>query len=342
MRKRIFKKAVSVMLTAGMLAAAVFTQPVLADSERVVTLGADLSKEDQKLILKYFGVKASEAHVIYVTNDEERAFLSDYIPLSVIGSHTLSCAYVKPTSKGGIQVKTANLTWVTSNMIASALSTAGVKNCEVIAACPRPVSGTGALTGVLKAYETAASSVLDDSRKVIAAQEIATYSDIAENIGQAEATDIINQIKIQVIEEGVDETDYELIQEIVDDAVDDVLSEIEFSRDELLDLTEEQRAELADLAEKIAEQKYQYEDVKETLERVEKNVSSTEVGSPDVNVNVNISNDISNDNKGQTVNQDVDTSADNAGQTVNQDADATVSEDDADEEGELEDRKSVV
>ena len=336
MRKRIFKKAVSVMLTAGMLAAAVFTQPVLADSERVVTLGADLSKEDQKLILKYFGVKASEAHVIYVTNDEERAFLSDYIPLSVIGSHTLSCAYVKPTSKGGIQVKTANLTWVTSNMIASALSTAGVKNCEVIAACPRPVSGTGALTGVLKAYETAASSVLDDSRKVIAAQEIATYSDIAENIGQAEATDIINQIKIQVIEEGVDETDYELIQEIVDDAVDDVLSEIEFSRDELLDLTEEQRAELADLAEKIAEQKYQYEDVKETLERVEKNVSSTEVGSPDVNVNVNISNDISNDNKGQTVNQDVDTSADNAGQTVNQDADATVSEDDADEEGELE------
>ena len=55
-RKRIFKKAVSVMLTAGMLAAAVFTQPVLADSERVVTLGADLSKEDQKLILKYFGV----------------------------------------------------------------------------------------------------------------------------------------------------------------------------------------------------------------------------------------------------------------------------------------------
>lgn len=336
MRNRIFKKAVSVMLTAGMLAAAVFTQPVLADSERVVTLGADLSKEDQKLILKYFGVKASEAHVIYVTNDEERAFLSDYIPLSVIGSHTLSCAYVKPTSKGGIQVKTANLTWVTSNMIASALSTAGVKNCEVIAACPRPVSGTGALTGVLKAYETAASSVLDDSRKVIAAQEIATYSDIAENIGQAEATDIINQIKIQVIEEGVDETDYELIQEIVDDAVDDVLSEIEFSRDELLDLTEEQRAELADLAEKIAEQKYQYEDVKETLERVEKNVSSTEVNSPDVNVNVNISNDISNDNEGQTVNQDVDTSADNAGQTVNQDADATVSEDGADEEEELE------
>ena len=335
-RNRIFKKAVSVMLTAGMLAAAVFTQPVLADSERVVTLGADLSKEDQKLILKYFGVKASEAHVIYVTNDEERAFLSDYIPLSVIGSHTLSCAYVKPTSKGGIQVKTANLTWVTSNMIASALSTAGVKNCEVIAACPRPVSGTGALTGVLKAYETAASSVLDDSRKVIAAQEIATYSDIAENIGQAEATDIINQIKIQVIEEGVDETDYELIQEIVDDAVDDVLSEIEFSRDELLDLTEEQRAELADLAEKIAEQKYQYEDVKETLERVEKNVSSTEVNSPDVNVNVNISNDISNDNEGQTVNQDVDTSADNAGQTVNQDADATVSEDGADEEDELE------
>ena len=109
--------------------------PVSADSERVVTLGANLTMEEQQKMLRYFGA-GENVRIIYVTNDEERAFLSDYIPLSVIGTRTLSCAYVKPTNSGGIQVKTANLNWVTSNMIASALSTAGVKNCEVIAAWP--------------------------------------------------------------------------------------------------------------------------------------------------------------------------------------------------------------
>ena len=54
----------------------------------------------------------------------------------------------KPTQSGGIKVRTANLNYVTGNMIANALSTAGVTNCEAVAACPYEVSGTGALTGV--------------------------------------------------------------------------------------------------------------------------------------------------------------------------------------------------
>ena len=59
--------------------------------------------------------------------------------------------YVEPTKKGnGINVKTANLTWVTSAMIATTLSTAGIENANVIAAAPFPVSGTGALTGVME------------------------------------------------------------------------------------------------------------------------------------------------------------------------------------------------
>ena len=45
-------------------------------------------------------------------------------------------------------MRTANLNWVTGNMIATTLSTSGVKNCEVVAACPFEVSGTGALTGI--------------------------------------------------------------------------------------------------------------------------------------------------------------------------------------------------
>ena len=88
-----------------------------------------------------------------------------YIPLEQIGTRTLSCAYVKPTQSGGIKVRTANLNYVTGNMIANALSTAGVTNCEAVAACPYEVSGTGALTGVIMAYESASGQKLDSTKK---------------------------------------------------------------------------------------------------------------------------------------------------------------------------------
>ncbi len=51
--------------------------------------------------------------------------------------------------------KVANLTFVTSSMIASTLLTSGVENCNVVAGSPIEVSGTGALTGIMMAYEKA-------------------------------------------------------------------------------------------------------------------------------------------------------------------------------------------
>ena len=301
MRKNRLGKLAGVLIAVSMAISAVAPVPVLADAERVVTLGADLSEEDQYRILKYFGVLGQDVRTIYVTNDEERALLSSYIPLSVIGTHTLSCAYVKPTNSGGIQVKTANLNWVTSNMIASALSTSGVRNCEVIAACPREVSGTGALTGVLKAYEYASSMVLDPNKKLVAAQEIATVSNIADVVGQTEATQLVNDIKIQIIEEGVDADDWERIQEIVDGAVANVESEMQVKLDETNDLINEMSAReaLDSLAESIAAQEYKFEDVKETLERVEKNVGEMKSSlgeAASVNVNVNIENQVAGGN----------------------------------------------
>ena len=282
-KKQLFK-----LITICTIATTVFAVPVLADAEKVVTIGQDLTAEEQAKMLKYFGVQEGDARIIYVSNQEERDLLSNYIPLSVIGTRTLSCAYVKPTNSGGIRVKTANLNWVTSNMLASALSTSGVKNCEVIAACPKEVSGTGALTGVLKAYETAADSVLSSEKKIIAAQEIATTSNIAETVGPTEATQIINEIKIKIIEDGVKDT--EAVQNIVDEAVEDAIAEINAERDELIDITQEQKVQLEELAKKIAEQQYSYDDVKETLERVEKNVGQ------DVNVNVNVNNEFNPEN----------------------------------------------
>ena len=97
-------------------------------------------------------------------------------------------------------MKTANLTWVTSNMIASTLSTSGVVNCEVLAASPFEVSGTGALTGIIMAYESAVGENLDESKKELATQELITTTTIADSIGQQEATQIVNASKMQVIQ----------------------------------------------------------------------------------------------------------------------------------------------
>ncbi|MDR9824081.1 DUF1002 domain-containing protein, partial [Vibrio sp. FNV 38] len=102
------------------------------------------------------------------------------------------------------------------------LATAGVTNCEVLAAAPFQVSGTGALTGALMAYENLSGVTLDNSKKQAAAQEFATTYELGQTIGQQEAQQIVNDVKMQVIN-GVLEEDnsvtYEEITEIVNDVV---------------------------------------------------------------------------------------------------------------------------
>ena len=158
--------------------------PVFADATKVVTLGADLSDAQKQTMMKYFNVSADQVQILTVTNQDEHNHLDNIAPQEQIGSHTLSCAYVKPTQSGGIKVRTANLNWVTGNMIATSLSTSGVKNCEVIAACPMEVSGTGALTGIQMAYEKASGEKLDATKTKLANQEIVTTGELADKVGK--------------------------------------------------------------------------------------------------------------------------------------------------------------
>ena len=159
------KKWIRLLSVLMLLCLVVLPTRALADGQKVVTLGADLSEEQRTAILKYFGVLGQNVQTIYITNADERAHLGSYVPLEQIGTRTFSCALVNPKTSGGIQVKTANLNWVTSNMIATTLSTSGVVNCEVLAASPFPVSGTGALTGIIMAYESAVGTALPEAKK---------------------------------------------------------------------------------------------------------------------------------------------------------------------------------
>ena len=243
---------------------------VMADSRRVVTLGADLSNEQEKMMLKYFGIRdRSSVEILTITNDDEREHLSSFVPLEQIGTHTYSCAYVCPTRSGGIRVKTANLSWVTSNMIATTLSTSGIRNCDVIAASPFRVSGTGALTGVMMAYEEASGTVLDEDKKKLATEELIITGELAEEIGQVEAVEIVNEIKIQIIENEVVDDDE------VEDIVDEVIEKYQSSNDQVPAVGERKeidKEKLVELAKGIAAEDFEYEAVKDTLERVEENV----------------------------------------------------------------------
>lgn len=237
------------------------TVPAMADAMKVVTLGADLSDEQKNTMLKYFKVDSSQAQIIYVTNQDERDHLSSYVPLEQIGTRTVSCAYVKPTTSGGIKVRTANLNWVTCNMIASSLSTSGVTNCEVVAACPFEVSGTGALTGIQMAYETASGQKLDETKKELATEEMVVTGNLADSVGQNDATTVINQAKMQVIADNVQNADD--IYNIV----------VNISNNNNVTLTDDEINTIVNLLQQISQQDYDYSEMQETLERVNDNVT---------------------------------------------------------------------
>ena len=254
------KKIIAAVMSAACILASVPVSPVLADGQKVVTLGADLSEEQKQAILRYFGVEGQNLQTLTITNQDEREHLGSYVPLEQIGTRTYSCAYVSPTNSGGIQVKTANLSWVTSNMIAATLSTSGVVNCDVLAASPFEVSGTGALTGILMAYESAVGTTLDEAKKEVATQELITTTTIANNIGPVEATEIVNETKTQVIEGNV----------VSDNDIDVIINEV--AAQEKVTLSEEDHALLSDLMQQIAQQQYDYDEMKETLDRIEANM----------------------------------------------------------------------
>lgn len=254
------KKLVSSMILA-LATVLVSAVPAMADSRKVVTLGADLSQDQKDTMMRYFGVTYDGVDVIYINNTDERNHLGSYVPLEQIGNYTYSCALVAPTSSGGIQVKTANLEWVTCNMIASTLSTSGVTNCQVVAACPFKVSGTGALTGVIMAYEQASKQTLDPVKVELANQELVTTGNLANEVGQSKATAVINETKIQVIENNV--TNIEEITNIVN----------EVSNDYDITINDDQSEEIAELMQQIAEQEYDIIQLQATLERVQANVA---------------------------------------------------------------------
>lgn len=250
-----FKKKVSSLLVAMTIVASSIV-PSFADGTRVVTIGVNNTAEQRQKIFNYFGVKENEVQVLEVNNQEEREYLGKVATEAQLGTKTYSCAYVEPTNNGGINVKTANITWVTSSMVASTLSTAGMTNANAVIAAVFPVSGTGALTGVMKAFEDASGEKLDEDKKELASEELITTGDLGDEIGQDKATGVVNDIKTEVIKNGT--SDVTQIADIINNVTNNYN----------ITLTDAQVKQITDLMEKIAAQNYDYNSMKETLNNV--------------------------------------------------------------------------
>lgn len=189
-----------------------------ADSFKVVTLGGNLTQDQKNQMLDYFKVTKNDANILEITTAEEQKYLGNVASPAQLGNKSISCSYVEPTSKGGLTISTYNLTWVTEGMIRNALITAGVENANVVAAAPFKVSGTAALTGILKGFENSSGgSKIDEEKKEVANEEIVVTGGLGDKIGQDEAAKLINDVKKDVVKEKP-KTDKE-IEKIVEKAV---------------------------------------------------------------------------------------------------------------------------
>jgi len=231
--------------------------PVFADSFKSVTLGADLSNVQKEEMLKYFEVNKNDANILEITSKEEHTYLGKIASESQLGNKSISCSYIEPTEKGGLNVTTNNLTWVNDGMIKNALITAGIENANVKASAPFKVSGTAALTGILKGFEnSSAGKKIDENKKEAANEELVTTGDIGEKIGQDDATNLMNDIKKHVIKEKPG-TKKEL-NKIVDKATEEYKTT----------LSDEDIANIKDVMSKINDLDLNYNNLKDQLNDV--------------------------------------------------------------------------
>ena len=141
-------------------------------------------------------------------------------------------------------------------MIKSTLTTAGIYDCNVVAAAPFAVSGTGALTGIMKAFEIVNGSPLEETKKEIATEEIVISGNLAEDIGSDEAVGIITDVKDTIIGENIVAAD-EIEQVIIN------------SGDKFeVTLTDDQVQMILNTMVKVASQDYDYERLASTYSSV--------------------------------------------------------------------------
>ena len=231
------KKWLSLLLVMTMLCAG--TIQAQAAGTGVLALGADLSADQRATVLSEMGITEAEAasyETVTITNDMEHQYLDESLGSSVVGSHSLSSVLLIPQESGaGLTVETHNINYCTIAMYRNALLTAGVQDAKVIVAAPMPISGTAALIGAVKAYETYSGTTVSDEAINAATDELVLTGELSDELDSEQISDLIAYLKQQIAEKGLD--DPGKLTELVNEASDKMD----------LKLTDEQVSRIVDL-----------------------------------------------------------------------------------------------
>lgn len=167
----------------------------VAVGDMIITLGENLTEEQKNTLLSEMNAP-DNAQIITVSNAEEHQYLGNYVSKSLIGTRAISSSAITIAEKNsGLEVETNNINWVTDEMYINALITAGVKDAKIYITAPFEVSGTAALTGIIKAYEVSADKTIPEDVKQAANEEMVKSAELGDEIGTENATALITKIK---------------------------------------------------------------------------------------------------------------------------------------------------
>ena len=260
----------SAIIIAGLMT---FQANVLADAveeKPYLSLGADLSKDQKSKVLELLDVdeKALDQYnIVTVTNADEHKYLDDYLDSSVIGTKALSSVLVEKRDKGeGIDVTTKNITYCTAGMYENALTTAGVTDATVTVAGPFNITGTAALVGAMNAYEDMTGEDISSESKDAATNELVVTSELADQFNDSDkAEQFLALIKEKVLsDDAKSESD---INDIID----------ECSKDLDITVTDDQKAQIAELMQKINKLDLNVNDLKEQASKIYDKLSDMDI-----------------------------------------------------------------
>lgn len=280
MKKRILSLVLALLFTVGIFGSA-NSAFAMEDGDYRIVFGADLTDEQRSQVIGMFGIQGEvdENRILTVTNAEERLYFEGKIPSGQIGQRSISSIFICAMPAGsGLDIKTYNVDYCTEEMYRNVLTTVGITDAKIIVASPRVVSGTAALTGVYKAYESLTGNILSEYAKMAGVDELIATGQLAEMIGSDEATEVINELK-KILDETQKMTDDEVKQKIREIADDNDVSLTETEISQILTLArtlegldvEQLRARaygLADATRKATGWKKFTEGAKQTLEDI--------------------------------------------------------------------------
>ncbi|MGG3470845.1 DUF1002 domain-containing protein [Neobacillus pocheonensis] len=255
------KKILILLMTAFL-----FTFPIqgfadMAEGDMIVTLGENLTAEQKNALLSEMGAPEN-VQIVTVSNQEEHQYLGKYVAKSLIGTKAISSSSITMGAKGsGITVKTKNINWVTDEMYVNALITAGVKDASIYITAPISVSGTAALTGIIKAYEISADKAIPEEVKQAANQEMVETAKLGDAIGEKNAAALIAKVK-EEIAKNKPKNDAEL-RSIIEQAAKELN----------ITLTDEQMQRLMDLFNKLKGLDIDWNQVSDQLNKAKDRIS---------------------------------------------------------------------